>query len=599
MSLHRVRGIASLVFSTDAAHTPAEARPVGRPALENLASAAPKKDVHLEPPAMSKAVEEDFRVFQHITSQWIDRVLDDALLPRVAEEKDKFDLLGGAKAVMDLMAAFQEAHDYVLSVLASSDTTSFGFVGLWLGYGKDIGKEVVRHEKAQTKFSSNRLHFTLMNMISRDIVTDPWDFLEKIRTGPGYEETSKAFKAKYGEDKKAWDEIFSDVADVMEAILPHVRSPIVVMVRGILNEAYGAGDKIVSGDLIDKGGLKASGKSPAERRLDPWPVFPLIHTDVKTSMMRAGSEVMARSLDLGGEDQLKLVQECVNVQSVLRSGRDLDAQIAGDGIIDQMVTFGTCWAMSGFPLLRPTHTLSASLMATHVPEDQIGDLQAPWSTFFVEIPDGLVPVLQIAEKSLALVPRFIGVLSSPNGYLVVVACNVPEIGGFCFFERAIVKLSEIPALTFSDPKRSDLGKDKALELHATFKLLLRLLIQSIIEVDTVAMKRMIAKGPPAQTVPAVPSKVAGREKGSLPKTWAIELRRDVKVDARKWVRDYVASGGKSPSVQTLVRGHRKRQPYGPHALNLRKWIHIEAFWRGPEDAPIVVRGHALKEEAVK
>ena len=108
-------------------------------------------------------------------------------------------------------------------------------------------------------------------------------------------------------------------------------------------------------------------------------------------------------------------------------------------------------------------------------------------------------------------------------------------------------------------------------------------------------RKQIEAGPPG--VPGAASGGNKREKGALPKSWNLELRRDVKVDVRKWVRDYVASGGKSPSVQTLVRGHPKRQPYGPRALGLRKWIHIEAFWRGPENAPVVVRGHAMAEPA--
>jgi hypothetical protein len=47
-----------------------------------------------------------------------------------------------------------------------------------------------------------------------------------------------------------------------------------------------------------------------------------------------------------------------------------------------------------------------------------------------------------------------------------------------------------------------------------------------------------------------------------------------------------------PSVQCLVRGHWKRQPCG-HELQDRKWIQIEPYWRGPEDAPIAVRSHRV------
>ena len=57
-----------------------------------------------------------------------------------------------------------------------------------------------------------------------------------------------------------------------------------------------------------------------------------------------------------------------------------------------------------------------------------------------------------------------------------------------------------------------------------------------------------------------------------------------------------ASGARrsAPSVQTLVRGHWKHQPHGK-GRSERKYIFVEPYWRGPEDAPITVRPHALHD----
>lgn len=65
------------------------------------------------------------------------------------------------------------------------------------------------------------------------------------------------------------------------------------------------------------------------------------------------------------------------------------------------------------------------------------------------------------------------------------------------------------------------------------------------------------------------------------------------VDCRPAVKDYLTSlDGSPPLYQTLVRGHYKRQAHGPGA-SMRKVIWIEPYWRGPEDADIVVRPYVI------
>src|SRR5262249_31996760 len=76
-----------------------------------------------------------------------------------------------------------------------------------------------------------------------------------------------------------------------------------------------------------------------------------------------------------------------------------------------------------------------------------------------------------------------------------------------------------------------------------------------------------------------------------PKAWTFVLKRSVTVDCRDAVSDYLSRRkATTPTVQVLVRGHWKRQAHGPGGA-LRKLIHVEPYWRGPEDAPIAVRPH--------
>lgn len=68
-----------------------------------------------------------------------------------------------------------------------------------------------------------------------------------------------------------------------------------------------------------------------------------------------------------------------------------------------------------------------------------------------------------------------------------------------------------------------------------------------------------------------------------------------KLKVRDTLQSFVEHGvrkGSSPTVQSLVRGHWKMQPHGPQS-SLRKLIYREPFWRGPEEAPIVVKDRVL------
>ena len=46
-------------------------------------------------------------------------------------------------------------------------------------------------------------------------------------------------------------------------------------------------------------------------------------------------------------------------------------------------------------------------------------------------------------------------------------------------------------------------------------------------------------------------------------------------------------------MRLLVRGHWKNQAHGP-GMTLRKLIHVEPYWRGPEMAELVDRPYLVK-----
>lgn len=222
------------------------------------------------------------------------------------------------------------------------------------------------------------------------------------------------------------------------------------------------------------------------------------------------------------------------------------------------------WRESGFPQIVLPHRLAASLAATSFPRPF--DAAKPWPSFLIQVPQGVLPCsngIDTCVSALRVTPDHAATaLGSDMWWAPQVYCEGDlEIGW-----------------TGPPPGRIT---DRLLELSYN------LIAGVLIELDTPRMKELIRLGPRRSG--------SNKRKSPVPTAWTFRLTRDVKVDVREGVRSYLlGTVGKSPTVQCLVRGHHKRQAFGP-GLAERKWIHIEPYWRGPEDAPIAVRSHIIEE----
>lgn len=234
----------------------------------------------------------------------------------------------------------------------------------------------------------------------------------------------------------------------------------------------------------------------------------------------------------------------------------------------------TTWGMSGFPLVVLGHRLASSLMATNLTADAVEHVAQPWPAYAVKVPQGLVRVDTDDGKG------------DEWGLLVVhpfrdeYACTICPCGiGHGVSTWTFASLADALDLSDRDDPLGTIDPDLARRL---FTMASRLIVGAAIELDQECYRKQIRLGPPAKNKRVSPE----------PKSWIFQLTRDVKVDCREYVSAYLAGNGTSPSVQCLVRGHHKRQVCGP-GRSERKWIHIEPYWRGPEDAPIAVRSHVV------
>jgi len=241
------------------------------------------------------------------------------------------------------------------------------------------------------------------------------------------------------------------------------------------------------------------------------------------------------------------------------------------------------WAEAGFPRVQMGHRLAASLLATHVPDEILEEFGSPWPAFQIDVPNGLL------HRTVDGVnyPVTTVLASCDDGRWAYFALREGGTAGFRRGMSAAQIVRELGPDDFDDETPFPRLDDADRRLTA---LIGRLVINVGIELSSPEREvRETGKGHgdwKTRTRRGSPVPIGPR---------IYRLLRDVKVDVRDAVGDYVRGGRASPTVQVLVRGHWKHQAHGA-ASSLRKRIHVEPYWRGPEDAPIALRSHVLKRD---
>ena len=286
---------------------------------------------------------------------------------------------------------------------------------------------------------------------------------------------------------------------------------------------------------------------------------------LKEFLVRTGNLCM--QLLVGGASPQEAIDETVNlVTNKIKQESEWS--------LPTLVHASVNWAACGFPCVLPTTKLAASLMATSIAPDVIDSLEVPWQCFVVEVPPNLVTTPTTGSPKLILLLKsnegeFAGIIFSDHATNIFRARKLSQF------------LGDIEHATNS-PIQDAFDTESANDSTRVTLLCWRLFIGVCAEMS----------GADAPSRPT--SKNPGRKRQSKePTSWSYVLRRDVTIDVRRHVADYAAGRTRKPvSVQTLVCGHWRNQAHGVGRL-LRKLIHIEPAWRGPEDAPIVVRSHKL------
>jgi hypothetical protein len=227
----------------------------------------------------------------------------------------------------------------------------------------------------------------------------------------------------------------------------------------------------------------------------------------------------------------------------------------GDATPEAM-DFMADWVSSAFARLEVGHRLAASLALTDVPPDF--EVRAPWQCWSLVVPEGLFPPIRGGSTEHAA--RFWCVGSEP----LFVITNEGR-----------------PISVLAHPERS----------HGHIYEAMRALIRSaclVISAHPDDFRKEKHHKPTARS---------GKKRHGPPELAQARfmLSAPVEVDCREMLHEALTGktrSGSSPKVQFLVRGHPKRQAYGPKN-SLRKDIWVQPFWKGPEDTRVLLRPHRV------
>lgn len=235
------------------------------------------------------------------------------------------------------------------------------------------------------------------------------------------------------------------------------------------------------------------------------------------------------------------------------------------------------WAHLAYTTIAVGERYAAALMATSVSADAIQGIRAPWDAFVVTVPGGLLSHYDRIRFGAFDVPSVHeNGLVNARARMAVYSTTTNEV---------LVQNSTTIESCLSEPET-----DQSLGLFpmADDEGRILRLAQRLVAGSILAALR------PGESSTRLHSGGRKKRKTVSPDHRVVTIGRATTLDVRSAVRDYVSGRAASMlTVQSLVRGHYKRQVHGPQ-LSERKVIWIEPYWRGPDEAPVLGKTHVAE-----
>ncbi len=254
------------------------------------------------------------------------------------------------------------------------------------------------------------------------------------------------------------------------------------------------------------------------------------------------------------------------------------------------------WAESGFPILTMGHRYAAAMCCTTASVEAVAAARPPFPAYLIEVPDNVLTISDPRKGESSNDIRYILVAreelrSKKRGWTWSYSATTSD--GLSIFRFGVTSAELLP------PTISEIEDGVSYGLYEMTAHDER----AVVLIGRLVVNTALAMSDPANVteLPSRPSKrginspfTGRRGSGPTARTYVLGKNITIKTDLRPEVRRYLGGERRSLSVQVLVAGHYKMQPHGPRN-SLRKLIWREPYWRGPEDAPIPIRGHNLEK----
>lgn len=283
------------------------------------------------------------------------------------------------------------------------------------------------------------------------------------------------------------------------------------------------------------------------------------------------------------QEAWSLYQHTLRVSEVKQRPADF-LSLAGPGAFESIAWLGK-WAHCGFQSIELDEVYAASMCATTIAPSAISDFHLPWPCFFIRAPKFLQNVLLHGEPILGISVCQFDRCLNPHEWILVSLCTLNR------FRLDILKSPLEFCMDVQAHSSTDIVTLKPQPLSTTSlrtqTIVRRFILGACLSMNDRALVRTYSATPGMRKAPFF-----GERRGTPPAVTLYKIGKPVVVDARLAIRHYLEGSGSKITVRTLVAGHWKKQPYGPQS-SLRKWIHIECYWKGPEEAPVVIRPHIV------
>jgi hypothetical protein len=267
----------------------------------------------------------------------------------------------------------------------------------------------------------------------------------------------------------------------------------------------------------------------------------------------------------------------------------------------------TKWIHCGAPQMITDAKYASALMLSAVEDSLVEELEIPWQAFRIELPKDLLTCETTEYRWIYVCSFDLGDGETIGEVLLHglrPTTSEEQVRGLGTFVEstpyiraplASILLDQETDKSFGTARISGViegmaasGHDEA-ALQRCFRLAIRLVVGMLYTMQCTDNFR---------TKPMSLNDTRKCLRGGPPWHRTIYFGRPMRTDVSKAVAGFLS--GKSgrrlpPSVQTLVRGHFKRQVVGVSRVG-RKVIWVEPYWRGPEDAPILARPYKIGSE---